>query len=684
MFRKKFSEEMLNIKANDESKANLLKKMEEEKELRSSLKVKKSVKKRWISVLAAAVALVIVSVSVFNLPIFDLGNLIYNTDLDGENVSTIHIGGKTVDFPVIEHQKGIPASVTHNEIYKLFSAIYKADKLRTAYTAGTDKEFNLFVNEDEVEEIIEEDTAEDINTDIALKGEGNLSKPSDGATDDDKEDFSTTNTQVEDVDEADVVKTDGKYIYALNAKELKVGIAKAENGILSKISSINLLHGEVNQKYYGVSDMYLCGERLLAIYENYSKEKSQTVIDIYNISAPENPTIIHSMSQSGNYLSSRIIAGKLYIFTNEYFYENPDEKVKSSYLPCTAIDGDAPSYVEAGCIYMFDGEVNRSYLTVSSVDIEKAEFVDTKTALGGGTTLYANTKNFYVTAEIPSFSYLRGDDADVATFNDKTRVMRFEVLDGKITAMAEGEVTGTPLNQFSMDEYKDHFRIVTTGYNGFGTVNSVYILDKELKTVGSITNIAKGERVYSVRFMGDMGYFVTFRQTDPLFAVDLSDPKEPKILSALKIPGFSNYLHPWDNGLLLGIGSDADEKTGRTGNVKLSMFDISDPNNVTEKNKFIASVADSSVGTNHKSVLVSKPRNLIAFPIKDEYCVYGYNSESGFELKATLNCPPLNDMYYYGEATRGIYIGDYMYICNYNGIISYKLSDFSEVDTIIF
>ncbi|MBO7151814.1 MAG: beta-propeller domain-containing protein, partial [Clostridia bacterium] len=119
------------------------------------------------------------------------------------------------------------------------------------------------------------------------------------------------------------------------------------------------------------------------------------------------------------------------------------------------------------------------------------------------------------------------------------------------------------------------------------TVNSLRVLDKDLKEVGKIENIAPDERVYSVRFMGDTAYFVTFRQVDTLFSVDLKNPKEPKIIGALKIPGFSNYLFPFGEDKLLGIGQDADEKTGRTGGIKFSIFDISNPANVTESAKTV-------------------------------------------------------------------------------------------------
>lgn len=716
MFKKKFSDEIKNIKATDESKATLLKKIEQEKI--ALVPTKKSVKKRWISAIAAALTLVIVSVTAFNLSPFGKGKIVNITaeeTIENSVVETVTVDG--LEFPVINSQKGIPASVTHNQIYTLFSSIYEVEHSRGIITDGALYEDDFEFYEEYADDVIDEDV---IDEDVNLNGGNTTAKPNSGnatkgentsptldsaSPDDvegdtaDEEDYSTTNVQVENVDEADIVKTDGKYIYTLISKNLEVQITAAKNGKLSNITSFDVFKGLLDEekfyrKYYGKADMYLCGDRLLIVLEKYFAEynKDFTLVEVFDISNKKTPTLVREVSQSGTYLSSRVIDNKLYIFTNEYIYKKPTKDDKNTYLPCTSVDGEKPVAVNEGSIYMFDGEVNRSYLTVSSVDVNDGEIIDTKTALGGGSTLYANTKGFYVTADDCNVSYLTGDMQ--AYYDNKTRIIRFEINDGKITAMAEGFVEGKPLNQFSMDEYGDHFRIVTTGYAGnFNTTNAVYVLDKELKVVGKITDIANGERVYSVRFMGDIGYFVTFRQVDPLFAVDFKDPKKPKILSALKIPGFSNYMHPWGDGLLLGIGADADERTGVIGGVKLSMFDISNPEKVSEKSKEIVEVLNAAdIGTNHKEILADFSKNLIGFATRTgKYYLYGYSKDKGFEQKAVLKVQREidsqgNDDYYYYDCydARGIYIGEYFYVCSAVGINSYKLSDFSEVDSLMF
>ena len=665
MFKDKFKEEMQKIKVTDQRKSELLQKIETEQEKSRAAVVKPYAKKRWITAFAAVLVMVIVSVSVFNLPFFSGENNVVETGSEGNTIQSTEKEDDII-FPTFEHTRGIPAKVSYNQIYKLFSAIYKSEhKKYTEYTTGTYDDADGYVTEDEMDlEYYEEDMSDDGETGT-LKGENTTAKP-ESSTEDGNEDFSTTNTQVEDVDEADIIKTDGKYIYALNYSECKISIAKAEKGKLKKVSTIQLIEEtKSNSKYLYNSEMYVTKGRLVILYENYSN-KNYSLAKIFDITNPEDPKILREVSQSGSYLSSRVIGGKLYYFTNEYMYENPNEGDKCSYVPCTSIDGDAPTPIDEANIYMFDGEVNRSYLTAISVDLTTGNIIDSKTALGGGSQIYANTKSIYVTAEKCNYSYARAAGTpEIATkYEHASRIMRFAINGGKITAVAEGVVSGSPLNQFSMDEHNGYFRIVTTKYNTYSTSNGVYILDDKLNQVGAIENLAEDERVYSVRFMGDTGYFVTFRETDPLFAVDLKDPKNPKILSALKIPGFSNYLHPWDDGLLLGIGQEADQY-GSIEGFKLSMFDISNPEKVSEKNKFVEYYMDSTVGTQHKAVLISKEKNLIAFPIKGaKYYVYEYSAEKGFEEKAILDAATIENMYYYTDCTRGIYIGDYLYVCN--------------------
>ena len=197
------------------------------------------------------------------------------------------------------------------------------------------------------------------------------------------------------------------------------------------------------------------------------------------------------------------------------------------------------------------------------------------------------------------------------------------------------------------------------------------MLDDDLKIIGIISDLAPDEQIYSVRFDGEVGYFVTFRQVDPLFSVDLSNPAAPKIMGELKIPGFSQYLHVYGEDLLFGLGMTADEKTGRTGSLKLSMFDVSNPYDVTEKHQLVLEENYSTALYNHKAILVAKEKDLIAFPVDKGYKVFGYDEMTGF-----INVGEIETDNWCGDS-RGVYIDDYFYVCSDKQIYILDMNNFA-------
>ena len=210
--------------------------------------------------------------------------------------------------------------------------------------------------------------------------------------------------------------------------------------------------------------------------------------------------------------------------------------------------------------------------------------------------------------------------------------------------------------------------------------NTLYVLDEDLEKVGEISGLAEEEYVYSARFMGEIGYFVTFKQVDPLFSVDLSDPENPKIIGELKIPGFSEYLHPYGDGKLLGIGMSVDEEGMTTEGVKLSMFDVSDPENVEETANFVLEdMYGSDVFYNYRAVFTDTEKNLFGFSAygdQTEYFVFSYDDESGFHEVFSRRLSG------YYEA-RGLYVGEHFYLVAGNTVESYTLSDFEKLDDIV-
>ncbi len=498
------------------------------------------------------------------------------------------------------------------------------------------------------------------------------------------ESHSKTNTQVNGVDEGDIIKNDGKYIYFLNWEEGKVIIV---DGIdMKQVSEI-----KVNNENSFTSEIYITenSDKLITIssqygfygYGNYDMwyhNWGKTTITVYDISDKTNPKNVKKLVQDGSLISSRLIGDDVYVISQ--YYVEPDnikEKEPDTFVPCFENNGDKKVIAPDDLFVM--PEPSLSYVVAGSINIENPDgFTSTKAILGGGSNIYMNTETLIVS------SYEYNEE------NSKTGLKLFDVKDGKLEYKATAKVNGDILNQFSIDEYKGYVRVVTTTYKYIQDAeasmeeimsNSLYVLDKNtLEVVGSIEDIAKGERVYSVRFDGDTGYFVTFRQVDPLFAVDLKDAKNPKVLSALKIPGFSSYMHIYSENRLFGIGLDADEETGRTGDIKLSMFSTENKADVKEiSKKILKGYSYSESLYDHKAILVDTDKKLIAFAaykysdysVQNSYLIFTYSDEKGFELVKEI--PFGDDWSYYN--TRGLYMGNYFYTVSTNGVQQFDMND---------
>ena len=551
-----------------------------------------------------------------------------------------------------------------------YESIYKAVK---KFKPSVFDDFNYYI-EDYVDEeaIIEEDAvATDIN-------KGSSTKPSatNGTASKDKNDsYSETTTQVDGVSESDIVKTDGKYIYSLANGKGKLRIIKAGKEP-QEVSSITVN----TDKFRNFGEMYIYKDRLVIIgseSEFYYNGKTKTLI--YDVSNPGSPKKLFELEQSGNYNTSRVIGDKLYLISNYSIgVRDIKENKPETYVPYVKCE-DYDAAVTADSICIVDDCDRPDYTVICSYSITDGNLVSTKSVLGGTYTVYCSTKNIITAGYSKEY---------------KTSVSRFSIADGKIELEAQGKIDGSLLNQFSIDEYNGNFRFVTTVSKdvkisedenavsyAVANSNSLFILNDKLEKIGAIENLAPNERVYSVRFMGDIAYFVTFRQVDPLFSADLSDPENPKIIGALKIPGFSNYLFPYGDGLLLGIGQDADEKTGRTGGIKLSMFDISNPANVTENSKTVLDENYSEALYSHKAVIIDKEKDIIGFSVHgnegSEYHIYGLKNGKFFK-KAEIKLGQA-----YGNI-RGLYINNEFYIVTENSLVVLNLNGFSKIAELKF
>lgn len=516
---------------------------------------------------------------------------------------------------------------------------------------------------------------------------------SSGAVSEKNADYSRTNVQETDVDEGDIVKTDGTWIYILR-QDGSFSIVRAEDGNTELESTTKLdLAGLSNAE---VREMYLDGEQLAIVMDGMSTELQkdrevyrtatgyQTVLSVWDITDRSQPKQTGSMKQDGRYRDSRKNGRFVYLFTS-YTPYLADSYEESTLVP--RINGEAVAYDR---FYLPERPANEDYLVISAINLTEPEQVtDQKVLVSGAENFYVSTENIYIT------NVNNSTESDVTV----TEIVKFHYKNGTITGVAAGAVKGYLNDSFSMNEYDGMLRVVSTYYDeDWEEWNALYILDEKLQQLSAIEDLAKGETIRSARFFGTTGYFVTFRQTDPLFSVDLSDPKEPKVIGELKISGFSSYLHFYGENLLLGIGYEADEDTGTTTGLKLSMFDISDPSDVKEVDRIVLpgmtwcpSIED------YKSILVDPTKNLIGFYCDKRYFVYSYDTENGFTRE--LLCDFYSDDFAQPDGwdteadektadiaatvdydnMRGIYIGNALYLAGNNFVASYDMENGFEL-----
>lgn len=488
--------------------------------------------------------------------------------------------------------------------------------------------------------------------------------------------YSETNVRQEGVDEGDIVKTDGRYLYVLRDDRSAVSVVDTDGQDMKEVHRI-----EIGSELW-IHEIYLDTEReqLTAICSRQEQgdisiqargaywNAGTTEAVTYDISDPKDPKEKGRVTQSGSYHSSRMADGYLYLFSNySVAWTELDKNKPETYVP--AVGG---SLVAKEDISFPESEEAGMYTVTAAVDMKAPDQVtDSRAILSQGGDMYVSSANIYY------YEYV-WEDAQSGK-KDETSLRRIGYKDGTFGDGAKTTLNGMIHDSFSIDEYKEHLRVVLTQ----GETNAVYILNKDLEKTGAIEGLAEEERVYSARFMGDTGYFVTFRETDPLFSVDLSDPTAPKIIGELKIPGFSEYLHPYGEGKLLGIGMNVDEQNMTTDGVKLTMFDISDPKNVKEAHTFILkNVYGTDVSYSYKAALADAQRNIIGFAgytdSGENYYVFSYDETEGFvsRMEEEINGNT-------SQSARGVYIEETLYVVRGNVIEAYSMKDYKKTDDLI-
>jgi uncharacterized secreted protein with C-terminal beta-propeller domain len=548
--------------------------------------------------------------------------------------------------------------------------------------------------------------------------------------------YSTTNIQVQGVDEADTVKTDGKYIYAISNAQ-NFGFYMTQDSAGQTGNSIYIINADPqNAKVVSKitlanntqpAGMFLSQDStklvvLASKYEiyTYDTERSTgamlmpyqsdvfTFINVYDISNKANPILFRNFTMSGSYFNSRMINNYVYTVVSQPAYVTNN----SVTLPVVC-EKTVTSPIEPTSVRYAEDTVDNYFTFTTFVGLNIMDATQQPTnmtiLMGGTSTMYVSTQNIYVTYP----TYTPG--------GQYTSVYRVRINGSQLTFETQGNVPGYLLNQYSMDEYQGYFRVATTWGSTGGpfkgplaeeptSMNNIYVLNMNLSIVGRLENLAKDERIFSSRFIGDKAYLVTFRQVDPFFVIDLSYPASPKVAGELKIPGYSSYLHPYDENYMIGLGKE-------NNTVKLSLFDVSNVNKPTEVAKYVidGDYTDSSALYEPKAFLFNKQKELLVIPVsitkygvidsgnslggKEVYdysqgsywqgaYVFRLTASGGFEYRGGIthitntNASTIYLYDYNLQVERALYIGNTLYTISNAQVKLNSLTNLAEITTI--
>ena len=568
---------------------------------------------------------------------------------------------------------------------------------------------------------------------IDIVEESSINTTTTGTT---QKDYSKTNIQVDGVDEADILKTDGDYIYSIS--ENKVIITNVKNPKTPKIESTIYNENTIP------TDLLLYKNKLVIIstkinnttnkkdYYRYYDNKN-TIVEVYNIKDKTKPNSLKKFELQEPYYTTRCINGKLYIFSKGYLREN-NKKISINYK-----EDNKTKKIKTNNIYYLKDHFENYQTLIAELDLNNIKDIKLSSYLIDISNAYISKNNIYLLNQ-----HYKTDKIDIKiifgwkgilglldiinddnySYKMQTKIYKFNINNKKgVVYQTNTKLEGSTINQYSLDEYDGNIRIALETNDG----TRIAILDKNLKLLGETEKLEENEKMYASRFIENKAYLVTYKNTDPLFVIDLSNPKKPKVLGELKIPGYSTYLHPYDENHLIGIGMDTKEIINRdkNGNVtsswatitgmKMCLFDITDINNPKEIDKTVIgdSRTVSAILTNPKALLFSKEKELLAIPvnnyqddftveetnsydeeienftnkndyISEGYFVYHINLE-GFKLKGVINHEKNkteNYYYYPSKLLRGIYIEDDLYTVSETEIKVNNLNDLKEISNL--
>ncbi|MGD0818406.1 MAG: beta-propeller domain-containing protein [Methanomassiliicoccales archaeon] len=512
------------------------------------------------------------------------------------------------------------------------------------------------------------------------------------------QDHSTTNVQVADVQEEDRVITDGVFIYSAGQTTVSVvNVFPASE--MRNVSSLNMSQilesGQASSIY--IMGLYLTEDKLVVICQQssyshndkiyaqsvlapaYQLWTTRTTVSIFDMSDPGAPLLKQTAGISGTFTTSRMHGYDLYVFSTQYAW---DSASGSAAIPSSFEGGNDvqfepgkilydPQTVEVSCF------LNLIRLNVANADSDEMSFLT-----GYSSVLYVSEDNIYVTYAHYSYSMPSMMDDGVVSSSTPaqsyTTIYKIDVAGSGMQLKASGTVRGTLVDRYAIDERNGYLRIATTDYSN-GTQTLVSVTSSNLSLVGQIGGIGKGETMQSSRYINDTLYLVTYRQVDPLFAIDLSDPKTPMILGELTMPGFSTYLHPVDGMHLIGLGFEGHS-------MKVSLYNVSDRTHPMEEQKLLLSNFSYSPALYDPHAVTFDPsRSLLVVPVSgyddgsyQYHCAaYVFNTSGGISLVGMVGS---NNS---GGVDRTLYVDDTLYVCSQYCISSYRMSDLSYRGAIV-
>lgn len=525
-------------------------------------------------------------------------------------------------------------------------------------------------------------------------------------------DYSKTNIQTEGVDEADIVKTDGKYIYYV--RNNCVSIVDADVSNLKKVSEIK------NESYEkNIIDIYADNKMLTVISNGYNKRsggdtRSVTTVETYDLSDIKNPKLSKTSKISGTYLESRKKDNRIYAITSDFFnidYSYKKRKIDSysyDYPQDMKIDSTG---IDLSKLMYLPFTPSTEITNISSISQLGEGATDNLSYMGDSGALYMSNDNIYLADIKYGFS--------MTNEGEKTEIKKFAIENGKFRYVGKNDIEGTVINQFSMNEENGVFFVAHTK-NIFERdekrENVITSFDKNMKKISSLGGLAPSEKIYSTRFMQGKAYMVTFKDVDPLFVIDIKDPGKMKVLGYLKIPGFSNYLHPFKTGYLIGFGHNTRQnKYGNTvtDGYKISLFDVRDFANPKEVDvlNIGAKGSYSYIDSDHKALMFDNKRDIFAIPVyatkvaKKVYEGKEYDnvigqfdgafvvkvSEKGFDTKGKIThytqkqIADMEDNYYYDynkKIQRCVQIGDNLYTLSQGMVKVNNINTLKEIKSL--